>query len=105
MEEVRRPPHIASLNVGWRAPEGRAGVALTVRYNGSTNDNNFTLLTPDPYVRLASYTLVNLGADFKLTDNVQLYGRVENLLDEHYEEVLTYRSAGRGAYAGARFTF
>jgi vitamin B12 transporter len=105
VEEVRRAPHIASLNVSWRAPEDRAGIELTVRYNGSTNDNNFTLLTPEPYVRLASYTLVNLGGDFKLTDNVLLYGRLENLLDERYEEVFTYRSAGRGAYAGARFTF
>jgi vitamin B12 transporter len=105
VEELRRPPHIASLNIGWRAPEDRAGVALTVRYNGSTNDNNFTLAVPGPTVRLAPYTLVNIGADFMVTDNVQLYGRIENLLDENYEEVFTYRSAGLGGYAGARFTF
>jgi len=104
VEEYRRPPHVASLNVGWRAAEDRAGVALTVRYNGSTYDNNFTFVGPDP-VRLAEYTLVNLGADFRLTDNLQIYGRVENLLDERYEEVFTYRSPGRGAFAGARFTF
>jgi vitamin B12 transporter len=105
VDEVRRPPHIGSVNVGWRTPDERTGVALTVRYNGATNDVNFTALSPDPYLRLSAYTLVNLGADFRLTDSVQLYGRVENLLDEHYEEVLTYRSAGRGAYAGARFSF
>jgi vitamin B12 transporter len=104
VEEVRRPPHIASLNVGWRAPDERAGIVLTVRYNGSTNDTNFTLMEPDPFVRL-SYTLVNLGADFRLTRSVQLYGRVENLLDERYEEVFTYRSAGRAAYGGVRFSF
>jgi vitamin B12 transporter len=105
VEEVRRAPHIASVNVAWRAPEDRAGVALTVRYNGSTNDNNFTLVSPEPFIRLPSYTLVNLGADYRFTDNVQIYGRVENLLDESYEEVHTYRSAGLGAYAGARLTF
>jgi vitamin B12 transporter len=105
VEEVRRPPHIASVNIAWRAPEDRMGVALTVRYNGSTNDNNFTLLSTEPFMRLSAYTLVNLGMDYKVTDGLQVYGRVENLLDENYEEVLTYRSAGRGAYAGARFTF
>jgi vitamin B12 transporter len=105
VEEVRRPPHIASVNIAWRAPEDRMGVALTVRYNGSTNDNNFTLLSTEPFIRLSSYTLVNLGVDYRFTDSLQVYGRVENLLDENYEEVLTYRSAGRGAYAGARFTF
>lgn len=101
-EEVRRPPHIASLNVGWRAGEDRGGVELTVRYNGSTYDNNFTVAVPTPLVRLPSYTLVNLGADWKLTDSVRLYGRIENLLDENYEEVFTYRAPGRAAYLGAR---
>jgi vitamin B12 transporter len=102
VEEVRRPPHIASLNIGWRTPEDRGGVDLTVRYNGSTLDNNFTLVVPDPLVRLPSYTLVNLGADWKVTKTVQIYGRVENLLDENYEEVFTYRTAGRGGFFGVR---
>ena len=105
-EELRRPPHMGSINVSWRAPEDRAGVALTVRYNGSMNDNAFTDPSFVPrLVRLSSYTLVNLGADYRITSKVQLYGRVENLLDERYEEVFSYRSAGRGAFAGARMTF
>ncbi len=39
VEELRRPPHMGSVNLAWRAPEDRAGVSLTVRYNGSMNDN------------------------------------------------------------------
>jgi len=106
VEELRRPPHMGSVNLSWRAPEDRAGIALTVRYNGSMNDNAFTDPSFVPQVaRLSSYTLVNLGADYRFTENVQVYGRVENLLDERYEEVFSYRSAGRGAFAGARFTF
>jgi vitamin B12 transporter len=105
-EELRRPPHMGSVNVSWRAPEDRGGVALTVRYNGSMNDNAFTDPSFVPrLVRLSSYTLMNLGADYRITSKVQLYGRVENLLDERYEEVFSYRSAGRGAFAGARMTF
>jgi vitamin B12 transporter len=106
VEELRRPPHMGSVNLSWRAPEDHAGIALTVRYNGSMNDNAFTDPSFVPrVVRLSSYTLVNLGADYRFTDNVQVYGRVENLLDERYEEVFSYRSAGRGAFAGARLTF
>ncbi|MEJ1964076.1 MAG: TonB-dependent receptor [Gammaproteobacteria bacterium] len=105
IEELRRPPHLGSLNIGWRAPEDRAGVNLTVRYNGSMNDNDFTSPFETRITRLGSYTLVNLGADYRLTDGVQIYGRVENLLGESYEEVYTYRAAGRGAFAGARFSF
>ena len=106
VEEARRPPHMGSVNVSWRAPEDRAGVSLTVRYNGSMNDNDFTDPAGTPRIaRLSSYTLVNLGADYRVTSSVQLYGRVENLLDEKYEEVFTYRSARRAAFAGARVTF
>jgi vitamin B12 transporter len=105
VEEVRRPPHIGSLNAGYRMLGDRLGVALTVRYNGVTNDNDFGSFVQPAYARLHAFTLVNLGGDFAITHNVQLYGRVENLLGERYEEVYSYRSAGRGAYAGARFTF
>jgi vitamin B12 transporter len=105
-EELRRPSHMGSLSVSWRAPEDRAGVSLTVRYNGSMNDSAFIDPSFTPVlVRLSSYTLVNLGADYRITHNVQVYGRVENLLDEQYEEVFSYRSAGRGAFLGARMSF
>lgn len=43
-----------------------------------------------------------LRAAFAVTPNVEVYGRVENLFDEHYEVVRTYGTAGRSAYAGVR---
>jgi vitamin B12 transporter len=103
-EEVRRPPHIASLNLSWRSPGERYGGYLTVRYNGETLDNNFTLTGP-PRVRLPAYTLVNVGGDVRLTDKVEIYARVENALDEEYEEVYTYRSPGRAGFVGLRLGF
>ena len=105
VEEVRRPPNVASLNIGWRGVDQRVGASLTVRYNGAMLDNNYTLVVPTPLVRLSSYTLVNLNGDFRLTDKVQVYARVENLLDERYEEVFTFRAPGRAEYAGVRFMF
>lgn len=106
VEEVRRPPNIASLNIGWRGLEAqRLGLDFTVRYNGEQYDNNYTMVVATPRVQLDSYTLVNLGADYRFTDNFQFYARVENLLDETYEEVFTYRTPGRAEYAGVRFSF
>jgi vitamin B12 transporter len=102
-EEVRRAPHIASANIAWRAPDGRYGLNLTVRYNGEQKDNNFTA-TGGQFVTLPSYTLVNVGADFRIDDMWQIYGRVENLLGTAYEEVYTIRSPGRAFYAGVRAT-
>ena len=47
----------------------------------------------------------NLGGDFRITNNVQVYARVENLFDEKYEEVITFRTPGRAEYMGVRFSF
>jgi vitamin B12 transporter len=76
-----------------------------VRYNGAQLDNNYTLVVPTPQVRLDSFTLVDLGGDYRITDTVQLYARVENLFDEKYEEVFTYRTPGRAEYVGVRLSF
>ena len=100
-QEVRRAPHIASANVAWRNDDGRFGVNLTVRYNGEQEDLNFTQSGP-PQVKLPSYTLVNVGADYRINDMWQLYGRVENLFNTKYQEVYTIRSSGLAAYAGLR---
>ena len=103
-EEVRRPRDIASVNLDWRLLDDRAGLNLAVRYNGAMYDSNFTLKGP-PTIRLSEYTLVNLGAHFTINDKLGIYGRVENLLDEEYEEVYTYRAAGRAAYLGFKAAF
>ena len=102
VQEVRRPPNVASLNVSWRAPDDRFGANLTVRYNGQQVDFQFT---PAATLRvpMKAYTLVNLGADYRLDDTWQIYGRVENLFDQKYEEVFAFPAPGMAVYAGLRF--
>lgn len=46
--------------------------------------------------------VVNVRAALAVTRNVEVYGRIENLFDEHYEVVRYYGTPGRGAYAGVR---
>ncbi|MEO6078379.1 MAG: TonB-dependent receptor [Steroidobacteraceae bacterium] len=104
VKEIRRPDTIASLNVNWRALSDQFGVNLTVRYNGDMLDNNFTATGP-ARVTLESFTLVNLGMDMRLSDRTKLYGRIENLLDEKYEEIYTTATPGRAAYVGLSLKF
>lgn len=102
--EVRRPANIASLSLNWRAVSDQFGTNLTVRHNGHMFDGNYTGVGP-ARARLGSFTLLNLGADWKLSERTQVYGRIENLFDKRYEEVYTYVAQGRGAYAGVRLKF
>ncbi len=99
-EEVRRPPHTGSLNLTW-IPVDALDVTLTMRFNGATEDFNFTNFGP-PRVTLDSYTLMQLGARYRVHEGFEVFGRIENLLGETYEDVYTYRMPGRAAYAGFR---
>lgn len=98
IEEVRRPEHIASAALTWTAPGDAASATLVVRHNGATPDVAFTDPSFRPVrVQLDDYTLVNLNARVKLTDSVSGFARVENLLDERYEQVFSFVSPGRSA--------
>jgi vitamin B12 transporter len=103
VREIRRAPHIASLNLNYRFLE-RASATLSVRYNGEQDDTLFSLFGAQP-VSVKAFTLVNVNASYGLTDNIELFGRVENLFDEKYEEVFSYQSPGIAAYAGLRGQF
>ena len=104
--EVRRADAIASLAVTWRDPGERGGLTVVARYNGEQDDLAFTDPSFTPVrVRLDEFLLVSLNGDFVLTPRVSLFGRVENLLDEDYEEVFSFVAPGRAAYAGLRARF
>ncbi|MEZ6030846.1 MAG: TonB-dependent receptor [Hyphomonadaceae bacterium] len=98
--EIRRPENTASLDASWRVMGGPWQINLGVSYTGDSVDTDFGTFLPTP---VDAYTLVRLGASYKLSDTVELYGRVENLLDEEYEEVIGYRGAPQAAYVGIRF--
>lgn len=47
-------------------------------------------------------TVVNLRGSLAVHQNVEVFARVENLFDEHYEVVRSYGTPTRSAYAGVR---
>ena len=103
LEEVRRPKHVASLNTTVFSTDQRFSGTLTVRYNGRNTDLAYTDPSYVPVrVSMQEFVLVNLNANYKLSDRVSLFGRIENLLDEQYEELFSFAAPGRAAYGGIR---
>lgn len=92
---ARRPKHTASALIDYRWPFGLQ-TGATLAHVGDSFDNAASTR------RLDGYVLVDLRANFPLTDGIEVYGRVENLFDEIYETVSNYGVAGRAAYAGIR---
>ncbi len=58
-----------------------------------------------PPVTLAPYAKWDLFATYKVADSLSVFGRIENLTNARYEEVLNYGVAGRAVYAGLKATW
>jgi len=95
---LRRPQHQASFNINYKL---NTDMNLNMRflYVGEREDKDFSIF-PAERVILADYALVNLSASYKLLNWFELTGKVENLFDKQYEEVLNYGTLGRSFYAG-----
>lgn len=105
-EEVRRPPHSGRADLNYVFASGKGNFNLAAVYNGRMLDLAFSPLTfTSQRLALDEYWLVTAAASYEVAPGVELYGRVENLLDQDYEEVFGYNSAGVAAYAGVRFTY
>ena len=100
--EVRRPEQIASLVFNYLLPSRRGNVNLNIQYNGPMQDNEFSFSTPNDRVDLPSFTLVTLAGAYNFNKSAQLFGRIENLLNQDYEEVWSAQSPGIGVFAGVR---
>ena len=98
--EIRRPEQTASLDASWDIFGGPVQLNLGVSYTGESTDTDFGTFLRTP---VDAYTLVRLGASWQVSDKLELYTRVENLLDEDYEEVIGYLGAPQGLYFGLRF--
>ena len=57
----------------------------------------------NPVKKLDDYFLVNLATYYDVTKHVQLYGRIDNLFDEFYEEAWSYATPGFSIYCGFKF--
>ena len=102
--EIRRPDHIASLslNYSW----ARGGLNLALSYTGKQEDDHYPPPTYAPERKtLDAYTLLSLSSHYTLNERVTLTARLENLLDDDYEQVYGFASPGFAAYMGVKLSF
>jgi vitamin B12 transporter len=94
----RRPRNIANASASYGFDFGLE-LGAAVRWSGKSYDNASNAQ------RLDDYTLVDLRAEYALTDAVKLFARAENVFDEQYMTAYRYGSLGRSIYAGIRGRF
>jgi vitamin B12 transporter len=92
-----RPKHLGNLGVRWMPLVERLTLGLNIRLSHDTIDFDGTTLD--------DYEVVSFNASYLIGSGIEIYGRVENLLDEDYQEANTYNTSGAAGYAGLRYTF
>ena len=92
-----RPERLANLGVHWRTLGNTLVLGAAWRLSEDAQDIDGT--------QLDDYQLLELTASYQLLPGLQLYGRLENALDEDYQEVPTYNTSGAAGYAGLRYAF
>lgn len=100
---LRRARHKFKGLVTYVPVEGLSFTA-TPTYVGGRDDQDFSSFPP---VRrgLKSYWLLDVAGAYDIAPNMQLFTRLDNLLDEEYEDVLGYGTLGFAAYGGVKISF
>jgi len=89
---LRQPRHAASVHASWR-PAAPLNLSASVRYNGEERDS---------FGATGSFVRADIRASYAVSDTLELFGRIENLLDEQYQDVLGFGAPGLSAFAGIR---
>ena len=100
---LRRAQNKFGLDVNYQFMD-KGNVNLSLVYVGKRDDNDYSTW-PATRVELDDYVLANLAASYDITRNIQVFGRVENFLDEDYEEVKGFGTPELSAFAGCKLSF
>ena len=58
-----------------------------------------------PNFDIEDYSFVNIAAEYEVNPHVSIFGRIDNLANEHYSEVFGFPTLGRAAYGGVKLRF
>jgi len=99
---LRRARHKWGINANYGFLE-KGNANLDLLWVGKRWDTDFSTW-PASRVELDSYLLVNLAGSWDVNEHWQVFGRLENLLDEDYQQVLGYGTYGFSGYLGLKFS-
>jgi vitamin B12 transporter len=75
-------------------------MGLNGEYVGSRYDSDNQL-----GAQTGRYTVANAVANYDLTKNIKIYGKIDNITDKYYQSVNNYATSPRAYYAGMEISF
>jgi len=85
-----------------RRPKNKISLDISYRFLEKASDfSSF----PSKRVKLDSYTLANLSVSYDITKNVKIFGRMNNIFDEKYEEAKGFGTPRISGFGGLKISF
>ncbi|MDE0364373.1 MAG: TonB-dependent receptor [Gammaproteobacteria bacterium] len=92
----RLPKHSGDLALSFD-PSGPFSGTVLLRFNGRETNSDGS--------RLDDWARVDVNARYALSERLELFGRVENLFDTHYQQILGYGTPGLSGSVGVRWRY
>jgi vitamin B12 transporter len=96
----RWPYDMATLGLTYQ-PIDPVRINVDYRFVGGRNNNAANTTSQ----RQGSFGVINVSGTYDVTNNWQVFGRVDNLLNQEYEEILYFGTPIRSVYGGVKFTY
>ncbi|KAB1073719.1 TonB-dependent receptor plug domain-containing protein [Methylobacterium planeticum] len=100
-ELLRRPRHKGSATAFWTPLPGLTFTGTLIVLGPFVDGNrDFSV----PRLKNPGFTLVNLSANYEMSETLSLFGRIDNLFDRRYENPTGFLGPGLAVYGGVRVT-
>ncbi|MEP6937972.1 MAG: TonB-dependent receptor [Chthoniobacterales bacterium] len=96
----RRPRHEAYVSASYLW-FGKLRTTAEAKFVNAREELSFGAANFD----IEDYMFVNFAAEYQVNRHLSIYGRIDNLGNEHYSEVFGFPALGRAVYGGVRLSF
>ena len=96
----RRPRneiYVSATYLWWK----RLRTVVEAKFVNAREELNFG----GPNFDIEDYSFVNIAAEYEVNPHFSIFGRIDNLANEHYSEVFGFPALGRAAYGGVKVRF
>lgn len=100
-QRIRRPEKFANLGAQFNSADEKLKLLVNFRLARDSVDEVFLV----GRVALQDYEVLDISAAYSLSESFEVFARVENALDEDYQEVTGFNTPDRAGYAGIKFRF
>ena len=98
----RNEVYVSASYLWWK----KLRTTLEAKWVNAREDIDFSSFqTPPPNFDVEDYSFANFAAEYEINAHFSVFGRIDNLTNEHYAEVFGFPALGRAVYGGVKVRF